>query len=177
MRRSVSAIIALTKRNLKEILRDPVSLAFLILMPLVMELLFYFIFHDLTAQFEMRYLAPGIVVFSQAFLTLFSGLLIALDRSTSFMTRLFVIKVKSHEFIFGYVFSLLPIAAAQSVLFFLVGGIFDPSMFCAGMIYGILCSLFTATLFMGLGILLGSICNEKSIGGVSSIVVMCQSVL
>ena len=36
----------------------------------------------MTSQFEMKYLAPGIVVFSQAFLTLFIGLLISLDKSS-----------------------------------------------------------------------------------------------
>ena len=80
MNNSVSRIITLTKRNIKEILRDPLSLIFTIALPLFMEILFYFIFHELTAQFEMKYLAPGIVVFSESFLTLFTGLLISLDR-------------------------------------------------------------------------------------------------
>ena len=37
------------------------------------------------------------------FVALFVGLLIAVDRSTSFLTRLYVSKAKSYEFILGYI--------------------------------------------------------------------------
>ena len=177
MKRSIQRIIALTKRNLLEIIRDPLSLVFLMAMPLAMEILFYFIFHNLTPQFEMKYLAPSIVVFSQAFLTLFTGLLIALDRSSSFLTRLYVSSAKAYEFILSYLISLLPITIIQSITFFLVGGIIDTSIFSVTMIWGILLSILTSLCFISLGILLGSVCNEKSIGGVASIVIAGQSVL
>ena len=177
MEDSLSRILVLTKRNLKEIIRDPLSLIFTLGMPLFMEILFYLIFHSLTEQFEMKYLAPGIVVFAQSFLSLFVGLLIALDRSTSFLTRLYVSKAKSYEFIFSYAIAMLPIVLVQSILFFLVGGIFDTSIFCVGMIFAILLSLLTSLFFISMGILLGTICSEKSIGGISSIVIAGQSVL
>ena len=177
MKSSLQRILTLTKRNLIEIIRDPLSLIFLMGLPLVMEVLFYFIFHDLTAQFEMKYLAPGIVVFSQAFLSLFSGMLIAIDRSSSFLTRLYVTRTRSYEFITSYVLSLLPIALIQSVIFFIIGGILDTSIFQLNMLIGILLSLVTSILFIGIGILLGSICNEKSVGGVASVVIAGQSIL
>lgn len=177
MRNSLSRIIVLTKRNLKEIIRDPLSLMFMLALPLVMEVLFYFIFHNLTSQFNMKYLAPGIVVFAQTFLTLFTGLLISLDRSTSFLTRLYVSKSKSYEFIFAYILSVIPIAYVQAILFFLVGGIIDSSIFSIRMIWCILLSIVPGLLFIGFGILFGSLCNEKSIGGISSIVITSQSVL
>ncbi len=177
MKNSVSRIFVLTKRNLKEILRDPLSLVFTLAMPLFIEILFYLIFHNLTEQFEMKYLAPGIVVFAQSFLSLFVGLLIALDRSTSFLTRLYVSKAKSYEFIFSYAIAMLPIVLAQSILFFLVGGLFDSSIFGVGMMLAILLSLITSLFFISIGILLGTVCSEKSVGGISSIVIAGQSVL
>ncbi|MBQ9510856.1 MAG: ABC transporter permease [Clostridia bacterium] len=167
----------LTKRNLKEIARDPLSLIFMIALPLIMEVMFYYIFHDLTEQFAINVLAPGIVVFSQSFLTLFTGLLISVDRSTSFLKRLYVSKARSHEFIFGYLFALLPISVLQSVLFFVVGGLIDSSFWSFKMILGIAGGVMSSLLFIGLGILFGSLCNEKSIGGVSSIIITGQSVL
>ena len=142
-----------------------------------MEIVFYFIFHELTDQFDMKYLAPGIVVFSQAFLTLFIGLLLSIDRNTSFLTRLYVSKTKSYEFIISYLFSMIPIILMQSILFFLIGGIIDPSIFKVEMIYAILMSLVTSIMFLGFGILFGSICNEKSVGGVASIIISAHSVL
>ena len=177
MRESISRIFTLTKRNIKEIIRDPLSLVFTILLPLFMEILFYLLFHKLTAQFEMKYLAPGIVVFSQAFLTLFTGLLITVDRNSSFLTRLYVSKAKSYEFILSYAFSVLPISFVQAILFFLVGGIFDTSLFGLEMLLAILMGLITSQFFIAVGILFGSLCNEKSIGGISSIVIVGQSVL
>lgn len=177
MKKSLSRIFILTKRNLLEIIRDPLSLVFTLALPLFMEILFYLIFHNLTDQFQMKYLAPGIVVFSQAFLTLFTGILISTDRNTSFLTRLYVSNTKSYEFIFAYALSVLPITIIQSVLFFLVGGIFDTSIFSLNMILAILLSIITSLFFIGMGILFGSIFNEKSIGGVSSIVIVGQSVL
>lgn len=177
MSKSIKRILTLTNRNIKEILRDPLSLIFTLALPLFMEILFYLIFHNLTEQFEMKYLAPGIVVFSQAFLSLFTGLLIAIDRKSSFLTRLYVSPSKSYEFIFAYALAVLPIALIQAVLFFIVGGIFDTSLFSLGMILGILLSLVTSLFFIAAGILIGSLCTEKSVGGVSSIIITGQSVL
>lgn len=177
MNKSISRIICLSNRNIKEMIRDPLSLVFLLGLPLVMEVLFYLIFHTLTPQFEAKYLVPGIVVFSQTFLSLFSGMLISTDRSSSFLTRLYVTKTKSFEFIFGYIIALIPMIFIQSTLFFIVGGLLDFSFFSYKMIFGIIISLFTSLLFIGFGILFGAICNEKSIGGISSIIIMGQSVL
>ena len=177
MSRSLARIFTLTKRNIKEIIRDPLSMAFNVALPLAMEILFYLIFHELTAQFQMKYLAPGIVVFAESFLALFTGLLIAVDRKTSFLTRLYVSEARPYEFIFAYALAVLPIALAQSVLFFVVGGLFDVSLFGVGMILAIFTSLFTSLFFIAVGILFGSVCNEKSIGGVASIVITGQSVL
>lgn len=174
---SFKRVITLTKRNVKEIVRDPLSLVFTIVTPLFMEVLFYFLFHGQTDQFDMKYLAPGIVAFSHSFITLFAGLLLALDRSTSFLTRLYVSKARPHEFIFSYVLAVLPISLIQASLFFLVGGIIDNSIFSVRIIYAILISLISAFFFTSVGILLGSICNEKAIGGVASIFIAGQSVL
>ena len=178
MRRLLAKTTTLTSRNIKEIIRDPVSLIFMIALPFFMEILFYFLFHGMTEQFEMKFLAPGIVVFSQAFLTLFCGLLIATDRNSSFLTRLYVSDTQSYEFIFGYALSVIPIAFVQSILFFVVGGLFDASLFGLNMLFAILLSsFFTSLFFIAFGILFGSICNEKSIGGISSIIITGQSIL
>ncbi|MBO4217711.1 MAG: ABC transporter permease [Clostridia bacterium] len=177
MRKSFDRVATLSKRNIKEIVRDPLSLLFMLGLPLFLEVLFYLIFHTMTSQFEMKYLAPGIAVFAQSFISLFSGLLIALDRSTSFLTRLYVTETRPYEFIFGYLLALLPISAVQSVLFFIVGGLIEPSFWSVGIILGVLMCVVTSVFYIGVGILLGSLCSEKSIGGVSSVVIAGQSVL
>ena len=177
MNSSLKRISALTFRNFKEILRDPLSLVFTIGLPLFMEILFYFIFHKMTSQFEMISLAPGIVAFSQSFLSLFVGMLISVDRHSSFLTRLYVSKAKSHEFIIGYILSVIPIVLFQSILFFVVGVIIEPSIFSIGILYAILMSLFTSIFFIITGILIGTICSERSVGGIASIFISGQSLL
>ena len=177
MRNSCRRIFTLALRNLKEIVREPLGLIFMIGLPLVLQVLFYYIFHNMTAQFEMKYLATGIVAFAQSFLTLFTAILLATDRSTSFLTRLYVSPAKSHEFIFGYTLALLPLSLGQSVLFFVVGGVIDSTFWSATMPLGVLLSLFTSVLFIGLGLLIGSLCNEHAVGGVCSIVITGQSIL
>ena len=93
------------------------------------------------------------------------------------MTRLYVTGAKSYQFIFGYALAMIPVALVQSILFFLVGGIIDSSIFGAGMILGILTSVFTSLFYIGLGILFGSVCSEKSVGGIASVAVTGQSLL
>lgn len=170
-------VLALTGRNLKEILRDPLSLIFAVALPETMLIIFYFAFHNLTEQFEMRYLCPSIVVFAQAFLTLFTGLLISLDRENAFITRLYVSGTRSGEFIAGYTVAVFPIAAAQSVLIFLTGIIIDPDFASVFVFAGIAVSLLNAILFIGFGVLFGAGFGVKTVGGVSSIVITGQSVL
>ena len=177
MRSFFKRIFVLTKRNILEMIREPLSLVFTIGLPLVMDVGFYYIFHGITDQSEMKYLAPAIVVFAQSFLTLFTGLIISLDRGSAFLTRLYVSRARSYEFIIGYALAMIPVSFFQSVLFFAVGGIIDGSIFGLGMVYSVLLSVPTSLLFIGLGILLGSVCSEKSIGGVASIVITGQSVL
>ncbi len=170
-------IRALIARNIKEILRDPLSLIFLYGLPLVMLVLFYFLFSSQTDQFRMMYLAPAMTAFANTFLTLFLGLLIALDRGSSFIVRLYTTSIRPWEFIVAYAAAMLPIGVSQTALMLVVGGIVDPSFWSVRMLWGVLAGIPVELLFIAFGLLVGSLCNEKSVGGVSSIVIMAQSVL
>lgn len=177
MKDCIKRIKALTIRNVKEIIRDPLSLIFLFLVPIAMLILFYSLFHKLTPQFEIKYLAPSMVAFGHAFIALFAGILIATDRNTTFLTRLYTTKTKSFEFIFGYTLALIPIGLLQSISLFVIAIIIDSSFCCLNLLIALPLTLFTALLFIGFGILIGSFCNEKSVGGIASIVIMAQSIL
>ena len=50
MNSSINRVYILTKRNLKEIIRDPLSIIFLIVLHLLMEIVFYLLFGKLTSQ-------------------------------------------------------------------------------------------------------------------------------
>ena len=65
-------------RNTKEILRDPISLAFGIGFPLVLMLLLSAIQANVPVPlFALSHLTPGITVFGLAFITLFSATVIS----------------------------------------------------------------------------------------------------
>ena len=82
--------LAFSKRNDLEIVRDPLNLFFGVGFPIILLLLLTAIQANIpVAMFEIQHLAPGIVVFGLSFMTLFSATLIAKDRGSSFLQRLY----------------------------------------------------------------------------------------
>ena len=77
-------------RCAKELLRDPLNLAFGLGFPLVLILLLSAIQANIPVElFEIQHLAPGITVFGLAFMTLFSATLISKDRGSALLQRLY----------------------------------------------------------------------------------------
>ncbi|MBR6753349.1 MAG: ABC transporter permease, partial [Clostridia bacterium] len=77
-------------RNVREILRDPMTLAFGIGFPLVLLFLLSAIQANIPVPlFQIEHLAPGISVFGLSFMTLFSATIVSKDRSSAFLQRLY----------------------------------------------------------------------------------------
>ena len=162
-------IITFAKRNLKEIIRDPLSIIFAIILPLFLLYIFEQ-FKIPNEVYNIENFTPGIIIFSLSFITMFTSSLVAKDRSTSLTTRLEVSPMKSIDYILGYSISVLPIVLIQNILFFMTAMSLGLN-FSINIIYTILVSIPISLLFISLGILIGTITNEKSSSGVSSIVV------
>lgn len=161
--------ISLAKRNFKEIIRDPLTLIFAILLPIF--LLFIFQQFDIPSEvYNINNFAPSIIIFGFSFITLFTASLIAKDRSTSLLSRLYASPIKSREYILGYSLSLLPIALMQSILFFITALLLGLD-FNINILITILISLPVSLLFIGFGILIGSLVNDKAAPGVGSVVI------
>ncbi len=157
------------KRNFKELVRDPLSLAFEIILPLF--LLFIFKQIDIPGDvYKLENFTPGIIIFGFSFITLFTSSLIAKDRSTSFLIRLGTSPMKSSDYILGYILSLIPIVLIQEVLFFILACILGLSI-SINIVYTILISVFVSVFFINMGILIGSVVSEKASGGIGSIIV------
>ena len=162
-------ILNFAKRNFKEIIRDPLSLIFAIILPLF--LLFIFQQFDIpNKSYELDNFTPGIVVFGFSFITLFTAMLISKDRTTSLLVRLGISPMKSMEYILGYMLSIIPIILMQNILFFVLAIILGLS-FSVGIIWGIFVSIVIAVLFIAIGIIIGSVSSEKASSGVASIIV------
>ena len=162
-------IINFAKRNFKEIIRDPLSIVFSILLPLFL----LFIFNQINIpneNYELQNFTPGIVVFGFSFITLFTAMLVSKDRTSSLLIRLGISPMKSIEYILGYMLSIIPITIIQNILFFILAIILGLS-FSVNIIWAILISIIIAILFIAIGIIIGSIFTEKSSSGISSIIV------
>ena len=157
------------KRNFKELVRDPISLVFIIILPLFLLFIFQQ-FNIPDDNFLLENFTPGIIVFGLSFITLFSANLIASDRSTSLLIRLGTSPMMPHEYILGYTLAILPIILTQNILFFtlaiLLGLKFSIHIFLT-----ILISIVISILFIGLGILIGSLVSSKATGGIGSVIV------
>lgn len=159
-------LLTFAKRNLKEIVRDPLNLSFLFGFPVVLLLLLSAIQANIpVSMFEVQHLSPGIVVFGLAFMTLFSATLIAKDRQSSFMHRLYTTPMTSWDFILGYTLPLIPIAFAEGIVTYIFAVILGLE-FNMNILLSILFIIPVALLYIGLGLLCGSIFNDKQVGGI-----------
>lgn len=160
--------IIFAKRNTKEISRDLLSLFFGILFPIVLILLLTLIqssIPDEANPFTIEKLAPGMSVFGLSFISLFTGLLISKDRNSSFMLRLMSSPMKASNFIFGYILPLIPMSLLQTISCYICA-LFLGLKADLSILYAIIATLPAALLFIGIGILCGSLFNEKQVGGV-----------
>ena len=107
-------MMTFAKRCSKEILRDPINLGFGLGFPLVLLVLLSPIQANIPVSlFEIDTLTPGITVFGLSFMTLFSATLIAKDRESALLQRLYTTPLTGFDFIMGYMLPLLPIAMGR----------------------------------------------------------------
>ena len=113
-------LLTFSKRTAKEILRDPLNVSFGLGFPLVLLLLLSAIQANVPVSlFEIDRLTPGITVFGLSFMTLFAATLVAKDRESALLTRLYTTPLTASDFIFGYILPIVPIAVAQTVICYL----------------------------------------------------------
>ena len=159
-------MLTFAKRCTKEILRDPLNLAFGLGFPLVLLLLLSAIQASIpVALFEIETLTPGITVFGLSFMTLFSATLIAKDRESALLQRLYTTPLTGLDFILGYMLPLLPIALAQSVICYLVAIPLGLSV-SVNILYAAIGIIPMAVFNIALGLLCGSILGVKQVGGI-----------
>ena len=158
-------LLTFSGRNAKEILRDPLTAAFGLGFPIVLILLLSALQANIPVSlFELESLTPGMTIFGLSFMTLFSATLIAKDRESTFLQRLYTSPLTAADFIFGYILPILPIAVAQCLLCYVVALILGLSI-TVNIVYAVLFILPAALFFIALGLLFGSLLNVKQVGG------------
>lgn len=180
MRRAIS----FAKRNLTESLRDPVIYVFCAGFPVLMLVMFSVIGHFAgeNASFDLSSLIPGIMMFSLSFVMLVTTLLVSKDKSTALLLRLYTSPMRVPDFLIGYTLPAAVVGLAQQVICIICGfiialirgdGYFSFGRCCL-LLLSVLPMMFT---FIFLGILLGTVLNDKSGPGVSSVLITACGVL
>lgn len=158
--------LTFSKRTAKEILRDPLTLAFGLGFPLVLLFLLTAIQANIPVSlFSLDQLTPGIAVFGLSFMTLFSAMLVARDRTTALIERLFTTPMTARNFIMGYTVPLIPMALVQSLICFMAAVALGLDV-TVTILYAIVFILPVAVFFISLGLLCGCIFNDKQAGGI-----------
>ncbi len=158
--------LVFASRNQKELIRDRLNLAFGIGFPLIILLLLSAIQANIPVKlFEIDKLAPGIAVFGLSFISLFSGMLIAKDRTTSYLMRLFSSPLTASDFILGYALPLLPMSIAQGAFCF-IAAFFLGLAININVLVALAVMIPAIILYTGIGLLAGSIFTDKQVGGI-----------
>ncbi len=153
-------------RNTKEILRDPLTLLFGLGFPLTLILLLSAIQANIPVKlFEIQHLTPGITVFGLAFMTLFSATIIAKDRGSSLLQRLYTTPLAALDFILGYTLPIIPISIGQCVICY-IAAIFLGLDITVNILYAVVFIIPVSILYIALGLLCGSVLNDKQVGGI-----------
>lgn len=159
-------IMTLAKRCTKEILRDPINLGFGLGFPLVLLVLLSSLQANIPVNlFEINTLTPGITIFGLSFMTLFSATLIAKDRESAFLQRLYTTPLTGVDFIIGYMLPILPIALGQTAICYLFAIPLGLN-FTVYIVYAIIGIIPMAIFNISLGLLCGSILGVKQVGGI-----------
>jgi ABC-2 type transport system permease protein len=172
--------IEYAKRNLIELARDPLGYVFCIAFPIVMLIVMSVVNESIPKEanmtvFRIDNLAGGIIIFGQTFVMLFTAILVATDRGSSFLTRLFSSPMKSKDFTIGYILPMILIGAVQGVVTgiaaIIIAGVTNYEISLLGLLTAVVFGIPSSIMFISIGLFFGTILNEKSAPGLCSVII------
>lgn len=157
-----------TSRNWKEIIRDPISILLGVALPILLLVVFTLLGKSAPLEiFDIQNITPGIIIFGFTFLTMFSAILIAKDKESSFLMRLFTSPLGATEYIAGYSIALIPLALIQCVVCFITAFLLD-LVISANILLTLLVLFPQAIMSIFTGLLFGTMLNESQVQGLGS---------
>ncbi|MDE6728032.1 MAG: ABC transporter permease [Oscillospiraceae bacterium] len=178
--------LAFSSRNLKELIRDPLSYVFCLGFPIAMLVVMTLVNDGIPAEanmtiFRINNLAGGIAVFGLTFVMLFVCLSVSKDRSGAFLMRLYSTPMKSENFIAGYMLPSMMLAVLQVIITFaaslVIALIKGVELNVGGLLLSVVTLLPTIVMFISLGLLFGTLFSEKAAPGLCSVVISFASFL
>ena len=192
--------ITFAGRNIKELLRDPLSYLFCLGFPLLMLIIMTIVNGSIPETtipagaaipegtsmaptvFQIHKLTPAITVFGFSFLSLFCCMRVSSDRSGAFLMRLYASPMKGIDYILGYLLPFSVIALAQMILTYAAGDIIavatgKEAFNVLYMLLSLVLFIPSLLLFIGVGILIGVLFNDKAAPGVCSALITAAALL
>ncbi len=159
-------MLTFARKNAREMLRDPLNLAFGLGFPLVLILLLSAIQANIPVPlFEIQHLAPGISVFGLSFMTLFSATIISKDRGSALLCRLYTTPMTPADFILGYTLPMIPIAILQAAVSYVAAIVLGLDI-TVNILLALIFIIPVSLLYIALGLLCGSVLSDKQVGGI-----------
>lgn len=169
--------LVFASRCQKELLRDPLTYIFSVGLPVMLLVLMSLLNKSIPgAPFAIEGFAPGMAVFGLAFSSLFTGMLVAKDRASSFLMRVFASPMKAGDFIVGYTLPLLFMAVLQGAVCFAAAAALGLTLTWR-LIPALAVLVLAALLYIAIGILMGAVMNDKQVGGIASILINVATLL
>jgi ABC-2 type transport system permease protein len=161
----------LAKRNVKEVIRDPLSLGIAVALPLVLLLTLQALGGDDTPFLTPTMLTPGIVLFGFVMVMFSSAMILSRDRETSLLARLLTTPLRSSDFVSGYSLPYLLVALVQAALLVAVGAILgldsDGSLLLVALVLALM-----AVFYVALGMILGALLTVAQTSGAYALVLI-----
>ncbi len=161
----------LAKRNLKEVLRDPLSLGITIALPLLLLLTLQALGGDETSYMSPTLLTPGIVLFGFVMVMFSSAMILSTDRETALLARLLTAPLRSNEFVTGYSVPYLLVAAMQWIVLMVVGVILGLTI-AGPMAAVVLVFALMAIFYVALGMIFGATLTVAQTSGAYAVVLL-----
>ena len=155
---------------MKEVLRGPVNLFFGVAFPVLLLWALSVIYRQVGAvpgahAVSGTDLTAAVAAYAPVFLSLFAGMLLAKDRTSSFLSRQFVSPMTAADFILGYTRPMLVVSLAQSLITFLCAGLFGYRL-SVRLFIGAAVVLPVALMYTAIGLLCGCLLSDKAVGAV-----------
>jgi ABC-2 type transport system permease protein len=163
--------IQLAGRNLKELVRDPLSLGIAVALPLVLLLTLQALGSDDALFLTPTLLTPGIVLFAFVMVMFSSAMILSRDRETSLLARFLTTPLRAIDFVSGYSLPYVLVAIVQAVLLFAIGALLglriDGSVALVALVVVLM-----AVFFVALGMVLGAVLTVAQTSGAYALVLM-----
>jgi ABC-2 type transport system permease protein len=161
----------LAKRNIKEVVRDPLSLGIALALPLLLLLTLQALGSDDTPFLTPTLLTPGIVLFGFVMVMFSSAMILSRDRETSLLARLLTTPLRSSDFVSGYSLPYLLVAIVQATVLLVVGAILGLDSNGSVVLVALVLALM-AVFYVALGMVFGAVLTIAQTSGAYAVVLL-----